>query len=220
MSADSRRLMACLAALAGFVDALGHLSLGGYFVAFMSGNSTLLSIGAATVDTSRIGMAAGLVGSFVFGVTFGTLVSRMFQARRQCAVLGLVASLLALAWALQAAGGVAAAGLFMAVAMGAENTVYQTPGGSGVGITYMTGTLVRVGLRVAEALTGERWSLAWQDLLLWGAMIVGALTGALTYQLAGLNGLWAAVAATAGLGVLLWFRGSPAMRPAVASQHG
>ena len=208
MSTHSRRLMACLAALAGFVDALGHLSLGGFFVAFMSGNSTLLSIGAATADYSRIGLATGLVASFVFGVVFGTLVSRMVQARRQSAVLALVAGLLALAWVLQAAGGTAAAGLFMAVAMGAENTVYQTPEGSGVGITYMTGTLVRVGLRLAEALTGEGWNLAWQDFLLWASMILGALGGALTYKVVGLDGLWAAFAATVGLSVLVWFRGA------------
>ena len=29
-----------LALLAGYIDALGFLSLGGYFVSFMSGNST------------------------------------------------------------------------------------------------------------------------------------------------------------------------------------
>ncbi len=221
MSQNSRRLMACLAALAGFVDALGHLSLGGFFVAFMSGNSTLLSIGAATVNYSRIGMAAGLVASFVFGVVFGTLVSRVVQARRQSAVLALVAGLLAVAWALQAAGGTAAAGLFMAMAMGAENTVFQTPAQVGVGITYMTGTLVRMGLRLAEALTGEGWDLVWQDFLLWASMIGGALGGALTYRMIGLDGLWAAFAATVGLSVLVWFRGArtTAGRAAASLRH-
>ena len=221
MSADSRRLTASLAALAGFVDALGHLSLGGFFVAFMSGNSTLLGIGAATVAYSRIGLAAGLVGSFVFGVVFATLAGQVFRARRQSAVLALVAGLLALAWVLQAAGGTEAAGLFMAAAMGAENAVYQAPGRSGIGITYMTGALVRVGLRVAEALTGKEWRPAFQDFLLWAAMIGGALAGALTYRMIGLDGLWAAFAATAGLSVLAWFRGArtTAGQAAASSRH-
>ena len=46
---DSRRwfLAACLAALAGYVDAIGFLKLGGLFVSFMSGNSTRLAVGLA-----------------------------------------------------------------------------------------------------------------------------------------------------------------------------
>ncbi|WP_164153920.1 DUF1275 family protein, partial [Stenotrophomonas maltophilia] len=35
----------CLAALAGFVDALAFTSLGGFFASFMSGNSTRLGVG-------------------------------------------------------------------------------------------------------------------------------------------------------------------------------
>ncbi|MFJ5369898.1 DUF1275 family protein, partial [Bosea sp. CER48] len=34
----------CLSGLAGFVDALGFLSLGGFFVSFMTGNTTRLGI--------------------------------------------------------------------------------------------------------------------------------------------------------------------------------
>ncbi len=37
-------LAACLSALAGFVDAVGFMYLGGYFISFMSGNSTRLSV--------------------------------------------------------------------------------------------------------------------------------------------------------------------------------
>lgn len=41
----TQALAAALAALAGYVDASGFLSTGGYFVSFMSGNSTRLGIG-------------------------------------------------------------------------------------------------------------------------------------------------------------------------------
>jgi len=36
-----------LAALAGYVDVIGFLKIGGLFVSFMSGNSTRLAIGLA-----------------------------------------------------------------------------------------------------------------------------------------------------------------------------
>ncbi|MCL2535023.1 MAG: DUF1275 family protein, partial [Nocardiaceae bacterium] len=36
-----------LSGLAGFVDAMGFITLGGFFVSFMSGNSTKLSVSAA-----------------------------------------------------------------------------------------------------------------------------------------------------------------------------
>lgn len=41
-------LAIALAALAGYVDAIGFLRLGGFFVSFMSGNSTRLAVGIAS----------------------------------------------------------------------------------------------------------------------------------------------------------------------------
>ena len=43
----------CLAALAGFVDALAYISLGGFFASFMSGNTTRLGVGLATARFAR-----------------------------------------------------------------------------------------------------------------------------------------------------------------------
>src|SRR3546814_19780604 len=37
-----------LAVLAGFVDAIAYISLGGFFASFMSGNTTRLGVGLAT----------------------------------------------------------------------------------------------------------------------------------------------------------------------------
>lgn len=39
-----RLFAASLSFLAGFVDALGFIHLGGYFVSFMSGNSTRMAV--------------------------------------------------------------------------------------------------------------------------------------------------------------------------------
>ena len=190
-----RAMTIALSTLAGFVDALGYLVLGGFYVAFMSGNSTILGISAGEGSGGRTGLALGLVFSFTLGVVMGTLLGRQFGARRPVAVLLLVASLLALAGALHGAVGADGAGLMMALAMGAENTVFAKEGQSGIGLTYMTGTLVRLGQRFAEALTGGPWGALGPDALLWSGMVVGALLGALVFGAVGLTGLFVAAGA-------------------------
>lgn len=89
--------------------------------------------------------------------------------------------------------------IFMAMAMGAENGIFERNGEVAIGLTYMTGTLVKFGQRVAAAfLGGDR--LAWAPyLLLWLGLISGASAGAAIYPHLGLQALWIAAAAGAGL---------------------
>ena len=59
---SSRRnlALACtLSALAGYVDAIGFLHLGGMFVSFMSGNSTRLGVSLAQGNWSNAAEAIG-----------------------------------------------------------------------------------------------------------------------------------------------------------------
>lgn len=66
------RLLAIgLAVLAGFVDALGFLKLGGMFVSFMSGNSTRMAVGVAIPAQGSLFVGA-LIAAFVLGVMVGT----------------------------------------------------------------------------------------------------------------------------------------------------
>ena len=183
-----------LSALAGFVDALGYLALGGVFVSFMSGNSTVLGAAGAADLGGRVELAGGLVASFTLGVMLGTFVGRPFGPRRAPIVLLLVAGLLAGAGLLHLAGLTVEAGMVVALAMGAENTTFQKDGQAGMGLTYMTGTLVRLGQRAAEACLGASWSALVPDVLLWGGMVGGAYFGALVFGHIGLNGLFLAVA--------------------------
>jgi uncharacterized membrane protein YoaK (UPF0700 family) len=53
-----RTLAAGLSALAGYVDAIGFIKLGGFFVSFMSGNSTRLGVGLAHGSHHATGVAA------------------------------------------------------------------------------------------------------------------------------------------------------------------
>ncbi len=120
---------------------LGLLSLGGFFVSFMSGNSTRLAHGCGGRFT--IGFAGSIpYCSVVTGVAAGTRVATATAARSRCAVLTLVAALLLAACLVAACGYVTASVLLAAVAMGAENAVFLRDGGLPVGLTYMTGTLV------------------------------------------------------------------------------
>jgi uncharacterized membrane protein YoaK (UPF0700 family) len=60
--------------MAGFVDAVGFLSADGYFVSFMSGNTTRLGVDLGT-DVVRAVTPAFLIAGFVAGVTGGALLS-------------------------------------------------------------------------------------------------------------------------------------------------
>jgi len=191
---------ACLSALAGFVDAIGFLSLGGFFVSFMSGNSTRLGVGLAEASGAAL-VAASLIGTFVFGVVAGSLAGHIAGRNRRPVVLALVAALLALAAAFAAGGWPRATIVFAGLAMGAENAIFERDGEVQIGLTYMTGTLVKLGQRLTAAFLGGD-SMGWLPyLLLWLGLVSGGLAGALVYPRLGLSALWIA----AGIALLLSF---------------
>ncbi|WP_165187375.1 YoaK family protein [Caulobacter soli] len=183
-----------LSGVAGYVDAIGFLKLGGFFVSFMSGNSTRLGVGIATGQWTMARTALALIGLFVVGVVLGALVARKAGEDRRSVILALVAALLAIAAALISAGFNTAGVAAMVLAMGAENAVFQRDGDVGLGLTYMTGALVKAGQRIATALTGgDRW--AWGPYtLLWAGLSLGGALGAAAYLWFGVLALWAAAA--------------------------
>jgi uncharacterized membrane protein YoaK (UPF0700 family) len=195
-------LAAGLSALAGYVDAIGFLTLGGFFVSFMSGNSTRFGVAVATGQWDMAARALGLIGLFVVGVVLGSTVARRAGEGRRSVVLGLEAVLLAVGAGLLSAGRPLLGMVPVVLAMGVENTVFQKGGDVRVGLTYMTGTLVRVGQRIATALHGgARWD--WVPfLLLWTGLAAGGALGALMFLRLGVTALWAAAAVVAGLALL------------------
>ncbi|MDM0014972.1 YoaK family protein [Variovorax sp. J22P168] len=193
MTRASLVLAVCLAALAGYIDAIGFLYLGGYFVSFMSGNTTRLAVALQAGDA--IGILLGIIACFVAGAGCGTLVGHFAGARRRAAVLVSVAATLALAAALVDGHGAVPSILLMAFAMGMENTVFQRDGTVVVGLTYMTGTLVKMGQKLALAMLGQE-RLSWfSPLVLWIGLLSGGVLGASTYGLVGLRSLWLGVLA-------------------------
>jgi uncharacterized membrane protein YoaK (UPF0700 family) len=197
-SADVKVFAVFLAALAGYVDALGFLKLGGFFVSFMSGNSTRLAVGLAEASI-HAAIAGALVLTFVLGVVIGSVTGRLARSRRRAAVLILVGGLLAIAAALSALGTVPLAVGLMTLAMGAENAVFEEKGEVRIGLTYMTGALVRVGQGIGSALFGDDRRGWIPFLLLWFGLVAGGVAGALAYTHLGLGGLWIAAAAALAL---------------------
>lgn len=191
-------LAAALAALAGYVDAVGFLELGGLFVSFMSGNSTRLSVALATRSAAAL-LAGGLIGGFVLGVVGGALVATRAGRWRKTMVLALVSTLLTVAGLLDGYWPGPWPMLVLAMAMGAENTVFQRGGEVSIGVTYMTGTLVKLGQHLAATLLGgPRW--AWLPyLLLWSGLVAGATLGATAHAWIGASAIWAAAAFAAAL---------------------
>jgi uncharacterized membrane protein YoaK (UPF0700 family) len=199
---DSRRnvALACaLSALAGYVDGIGFLQLGGLFVSFMSGNSTQLGVSMAEGRWYNAAEEVSLIALFVAGAAAGSLIVLGRGPHRQAWVLLAEATLLAtaaLAYTLGQPNVVVAA---IVLAMGLENAVFQTQVGVSLGLTYITGTLVKVGQLAAAALKGGPcWSWA-PNLLLWAALVAGAVCGTMAYHWINLAAIWFAAAAALAL---------------------
>jgi uncharacterized membrane protein YoaK (UPF0700 family) len=194
---DSSRNMtlACaLSALAGYVDGIGYLHLGGLFVSFMSGNSTRLGVSLAAGEWPAAVDALVLIALFVIGAAAGSLIVLGRGVHRQPWVLFTEALLLALAALSYTFGRPQAAVAAIVLAMGLENAVFQIEGGGGLGLTYVTGALVKAGQLIASALTGGA-RFAWlPNLLLWAALVLGALLGAAAYRWINLAAIWFAAA--------------------------
>ena len=203
---DSRRniALACaLSALAGYVDGIGFLHLGGLFVSFMSGNSTRMGVSLAEGHWSSAVEALGLVALFVVGAAGGSLIVLGRGANRQPWVLLAEALLLAASALCYAFGLSNAAVAAMVLAMGMENAVFQIDGGAGLGLTYVTGALVKVGQLAAAALSGgARWGWA-PNLLLWAALVAGSAGGALAYHWINLAAIWFAAGSALALSAIV-----------------
>jgi uncharacterized membrane protein YoaK (UPF0700 family) len=183
-----RSLAITLAFLAGYVDALGFLTTSGFFVSFMSGNSTRLAVGIAGARSDA--MAAGiLILCFVAGVCAGAIVGAAAGRRQSAAILLLVAAMLAAAALLIRHPPLWTAGL-LALAMGAENTIFEREGQAPLGLTYMTGSLVRIGLGLAGVVTGRRHPGWGGYALLWLGLVAGAVTGASLFPLLRQDAMW------------------------------
>jgi uncharacterized membrane protein YoaK (UPF0700 family) len=167
-----------LSALAGFVDAVGVLTLGGLFVAFMSGNTTRLGIDLLRGDPAALGFGA-VVAAFVAGAFAGALLRAAAGPRIWLPVLlSAEAGLLAVAAAMQGAAPAVVAGLPLAFAMGLQNLARQQVGQAQAGATFVTGSLVGLGQALAAAALRRPDPALGIHALSWAALLGGIAAGA------------------------------------------
>jgi uncharacterized membrane protein YoaK (UPF0700 family) len=206
MKKGDRTLSIGIAALAGYVDAIGFLQLGGFFVSFMSGNSTRLSVSLAR-GLRPAWVAAVLIVTFVIGVIIGSLIGHFAREHRRPVVLALASVLLA---------GAAALGVFtttggaigvMTLAMGAVNTVFEDNQVAN-GPSYIN----RAEDNPRRALVGaflRESRLYWiPTFFLWISLVTGGVAGAAIFSQLGLSALWVASAASALFAILTWTGGA------------
>lgn len=196
-----QRLAVSLAALAGFVDAVGFVAAGGYFVSFMSGNTTRLGVDLAT-DLPAATLPLGLIACFTFGAFIGALAAESRPQRRKTVTLGIAAGLLVIANLLHVfTGGLWFLGV-CAMAMGALNNAFSREGEVQIGVTYLTGALVRFAQGLALHVRGQDARRHGGYAALWLGLALGSLAGAATFAINETIGLQlAALAALALLGV-------------------
>ncbi len=193
-----RALALSLATVAGFVDASGFLMSNGLFVSFMSGNTTRLGVAVADWSGS-IGPAIGIIAAFIAGVASATAFGRS-RWNGQARMLAGVSIILALSAVLVFTGKVFPSVMAMAFAMGSINIVLSDANGVRVGLTYVTGALIKVG----EALGGrcdDAPSVYWSAAL-WLALLMGCIMGAKASAVFGPYAIWIAAGSVAALSLL------------------
>lgn len=201
MESHTFALAICLAALAGFVDATGFITFNRLFVSFMSGNSTQGAVDVASGSARALDVGRAIL-VFVGGVTLGELVGFAGGRWGRPAVLLLEVMCLWAAAAIGHGGGPGVASL-LGLAMGVQNATVHKADGISVALTYVTGTLVHLGQKLAGALRGAR---PWGDILpyagLWLGLVCGGVAGALVTRRDG--GVALLVAAAFASALMVW----------------
>jgi uncharacterized membrane protein YoaK (UPF0700 family) len=180
-----KRLGVCLALTAGYLDGYGLLVLG-TFVSFMSGNTTMAGLGIGQANFLAALPPGLAIVFFVVGSLVGNLVTHS-QVRHALRVLfGSVAALLIVVWGLSHDSMLKTVNIAgLGFAMGMINPALSHIGAEAVSLTFMTGTLSRVGGHLALALRrapvpspGGSWDThlyrARIGAQLWASFIIGA----------------------------------------------
>lgn len=157
-----------LAAIAGFVDALGYLGLAHVFTAHMSGNSAATGAHLGTARWGDVVLRSTPIPAFIIGIMVGAfavhLTARFGWRVRLAPAFGIEALLLiaALCAAPHAfprrpeGGRVRLLLVLLASAMGVQSAALRRAGGARVRTTFISGMLTGLGEELAACLVGAR----------------------------------------------------------------
>ena len=175
-----------LALVAGYLDGYGLRVLGTY-VSFMSGNTTFAGLKSGQGNFQAALPPAIAVLSFVTGSFLGNLFSQSRLRYSHRLIFGVIAVLLATVAGLERHGlwNAPAEIALLSVAMGMMNPALSKVGAESVSLTFVTGTLNRIGGHLAAAAwrkplserrdpTDSHLARARIDASVWSGFLVGA----------------------------------------------
>jgi uncharacterized membrane protein YoaK (UPF0700 family) len=194
-------LLLALSFAAGYVDALSYLGLNRVLTANMTGNTVLLAIGLAQLDTDAAVRCSVALAGFLAGAATGAWMVERDQApgvwpRTVTYALALETAILCLfAAGWQSAGDAPAAlplGILIglsALAMGVQSAAVRRLEVSGIATTYITGTLTQLVARFMTPKTRYGGSPSRHGMLLCAVWVVyfgGAALAAIDLRLSSL----------------------------------
>ena len=184
---SAERLAAALATIAGFIDAYGFITYGVY-VSFMSGNTTQTGYLVGEGAFAAAALSALAILFFVGGSFAGALLTQFAGRHGRGAVFGVVAAALTAIVVFRRLGFADAVAHISTIsfAMGIMNCALARVGAQPVSLTFVTGSLSRVGSNLALAVTRAPlrdaqgpWDTHLRRALLLSRIWVGFLIGAL-----------------------------------------
>jgi uncharacterized membrane protein YoaK (UPF0700 family) len=190
-----------MTSLAGFVDAVGYTAMGHLYLSFMSGNSTQFGMAVAGGNTHVVGWAGAVIATFVLGAFLGSLVHSVEGRVGMPLVLACEFVCVVLAWSLEGFIAENVALLFVAIAMGMQNSLHKAVAGAATGKSFITGALFGTGDALARVYLGRaHFAEAAANAASWLAFVSGVTGGAFAV---GAFGVSSALQGVAGLVLLL-----------------
>lgn len=191
-----------LAVLAGVLGAISFTHSQGYFVVFMTGNAQRAVLGYFTKEPWLAVSAALLMVSFVAGVVIASVCRRHFWVNHPhgptvlttfSLVVATVVDLIDEGWEENLLD--FAPILVLAFANGTLNTSFVKNGEVSVPLSYVTGTIVKMGQGIERHIAGGKAADWLGYFLLLASFMVGAAVGGFISMV--VNGTWMLVMATA-----------------------
>ncbi|WP_328813376.1 YoaK family protein [Rhodococcus sp. NBC_00297] len=187
------RLSWILSGLAGMVGAVAFLHSAGYFVTFMTGNTERAVVGhfgepagKEVAPGASPWAALALMGSFLLGVVIASICRRKYWSNHPHGATVVTTIALAVAGSIDIAlSGWSSADvnfypiLLIAFALGALNTAFTKKEETYIPLSYVTGTLVKLGQGIERHLCGGGTRYDWLCyLMLLGSFSLGGAIGA------------------------------------------
>jgi uncharacterized membrane protein YoaK (UPF0700 family) len=195
------RLSWVLAVLAGVLGATAYMHSAGYFVTFMTGNAQRAVLGYFSND-AKLSVSAGvLILCFVAGVVVASICRRRFWSGHPHGPTVLTTFSLVAATVLD----IIDEGweevqldftpiMLVAFGVGALNTSFVKDGEVSVPLSYVTGTLVKMGQGIERHIAGGKASDWLGYFLLFASFVLGAVIGGGISLV--VNGTWMLVVAS------------------------